>query len=74
VVASVEEQEQANELFNEAAKEAKGYSQNDKLIEGKRMMYENLDMNDQISNNLKHQTDVLTNARGKMDTISKDYN
>lgn len=28
-------------------------------------------MNDQISNNLKHQTDVLVGARGKMDIISK---
>lgn len=27
-------------------------------------------MNDQISTNLKQQTDVLLNARGKMDTIS----
>lgn len=36
-------------------------------------MYENLDMNDQISNNLKHQTDVLVNARGKMDTISTTF-
>lgn len=35
-------------------------------------MYENLDMNDQISNNLKHQTDVLVGARGKMDTISTE--
>jgi len=34
------------------------------------MMYENLGMNDQISTNLKQQTDVLLNARGKMDTIS----
>jgi|JI6StandDraft_1071083.scaffolds.fasta_scaffold02328_18 hypothetical protein len=33
-------------------------------------MYENLGMNDQISTNLKQQTDVLLNARGKMDTIS----
>jgi len=40
-------------------------------MEGKRMMYENLGINDQISTNLKQQTDVLLNARGKMDTISK---
>lgn len=33
-------------------------------------MYENLDVNDQISNNLKHQTDILSGARGKMDKIS----
>jgi hypothetical protein len=34
------------------------------------MMYENMDINDHISNNLKGQTDQLMNARGKMDTIS----
>ena len=36
------------------------------------MMYENLGMNDQISTNLKQQTDVLLNARGKMDTINAE--
>ena len=36
------------------------------------MMYENLGINDQISTNLKQQTDVLLNARGKMDNINAE--
>jgi hypothetical protein len=37
------------------------------------MMYENMGISDQISTNLKGQTDILVNARGKMDTISKTF-